>query len=146
MLKVRKIDPGSDSELEQFRELMDDLSSGAEDRELLRRKIRAFNERDDALLLVAEKDGRIAASVCAVLFGDFCGDCAPLCAVENVVTHHDYRHQGLMRELFRELEEWMKGKGAKYAFLCSGTEREGAHAFYKEMGYREVKGFKKRFQ
>ena len=145
MGRIRKVDPESSKDLEQFCELMEDLSSGAENRELLQQKIRDFNAREDCCLLVMEQDGKLVGSVCGILFGDFCGDCAPLCAVENVLTHHDYRHQGVMKELFTELETWMKEKGAKYAFLCSGNSRSGAHRFYQEMGYEEVKGFKKRF-
>ena len=141
----RKVDETSDKDIAQFNELMDDISEHAFDNELLIRRIREINAREDQYLLVAEDEerGKICGSLIGVVFNDFCGLCAPVMVIENVVTHHDYRRMGVARAMMNEIEEWGRTRGVRYATLCSAMTRKDAHQMYEALGYGEVKGYKK---
>lgn len=144
-LIFRKVNENNPEDIRQFDELMDDISERADDDEVLIRRIRETNAREDQLLMVAEDEetGRICGSLIGVVFNDFCGQCAPIMVVENVVTHHDYRRKGVARALLSEIEAWGREKGVRYAMLCSGMNRTEAHCMYERAGYEAVKGFKK---
>ncbi len=144
-LIFRKVNPASARDIDQFNELMDDISEHAFDRERLIALIEEINGRDDQYLLVAEDTdaGKICGSLIGVAFSDFCGLCAPVMVIENVVTHHDYRRMGVARAMMDEIEAWGRARGVRYATLCSAMKRTGAHRMYKALGYEEVMGFKK---
>ena len=147
-LIFRKLDGTNPRDIDQFCELMDDLSERAEDRALLIRRIEEANSNTNTVLMVAEdvERSRICGSLLAVVFGDFCGACRQVMVLENVVTHHEYQHQGVGKRMFEEIEAWGRQKDAAYAILCSGLGRLTAHKFYHALGYEEVKGFKKYLQ
>lgn len=144
-LKFRKLDETNPRDLAQFCELMDDLTEHTADTDLLKKKIREINRQESSYLMVAEDMERtkICGSLIAVTFGDFCDACRPVMVVENVVTHHAYRHQGIGKRMFEEIEAWGRERDVNYAILCSGMNRTEAHRFYDAIGYEEVKGFKK---
>lgn len=144
-LIFRKVDETNPKDILAFDELMDDITERAFDDQLLIEKIGAFNRREDAYLLVAEdrESGRLVGSLMGVMFSDFCGLCAPVMVIENVVTHHDFRRKGVARAMMNEIEEWGRARGVRYATLCSAMTRTEAHRMYAALGYGEVKGYKK---
>lgn len=144
-LKFRKLDETNPRELEQLNELMGQLIEKAYDLERMETIVNRYNAREDAYLMVAEDvaSGRICGSLLAVIIEDYCGACQPLMLVENVVTHKDYYHKGVGTRLFEAIERWGKERNVNYLLLCSDMEREGAHVFYRAIGCKEVKGFKK---
>lgn len=144
-LVFRKVDEENENDVVQFNNLMDDLSEHAENQNLLKEKIHNINQREDEYLLVAEDMDRgiICGSAFGIIFDDLCGNLEPVMVIENVVTHHEYRRIGVGRAVLKELEEWGKLQKAHYAILCSALKRKEAHSFYGNLGYEEVKGFKK---
>ncbi len=146
-LLFRKLEETNVRELEQLNELMGQLIEQAVDLDKLAAIVKNYNAREDAYLMVAEdkETGRICGSLLAVMIEDYCGACKPLLLIENVVTHRDYHHKGVGTRMFEAIETWGKERNVNYALLCSDMEREGAHAFYRAIGCKEVKGFKKYF-
>lgn len=144
-LIFRKIEENNPKDISQFNELMADLLAPAEDIELLKKNIQKANSYENYYLMGVEDvdNGRLCATMLAVVIDDFCGSCAPIMLVENVVTHHDYQQKGIGKRMFQEMENWGRSKGVNYALLCSDMEREGAHEFYRAIGCKEVKGFKR---
>ena len=73
-LIFRKLNENNPNDVRQFCELMDDLTTRANDQALLLEKIRKVNANEDAYMLVAEDadTGRLCGSLLAVTFGDFC--------------------------------------------------------------------------
>ena len=144
-LIFRKLDENNPKDVLEFCELMDDLTSRANDQALLMEKIRKVNANEDAYMLVAEDadTGRLCGSLLGITFGDFCDTCRPIMVIENVVTHHDYRRRGVGKRMFEEIEAWARSRGVYYIILCSSLNREDAHRFYYSIGYDDVKGFKK---
>ena len=144
-LLFRKLDETNQKELEQLNVLMEQLIEPVHELKRLAEIVAKYNAREDAYLMVAEDtvNNRICGSLLAVIIEDYCGTCKPLMLIENVVTHKEYQHRGIGKRMFEEIEAWGKRYNVNYALLCSDMEREGAHAFYRAIGCKEVKGFKK---
>ncbi|MDO4459688.1 MAG: GNAT family N-acetyltransferase [Clostridia bacterium] len=142
-LIFRKVDPCID--LEQFGALMDDLSERAFDNEKVANLIEKNNSNEDVYLMVAENtdNHELVGSLIGVLFDDYCGECKKILVVENVVTSNRYRRMGVARAMFEHIEKWGHDNNAHYVILGSAMHRHEAHKFYENIGYQEIKGFKK---
>lgn len=144
-ITFRNINSNNQKELLELNEMMEQLMEKAHDIHKLADIIDRYNHREDAYLLGAfdEESGQMCGSMLGIIFEDYCGECKPLMIVENVVVHQDYRQKGIGKLMFDEIEQWGKTHNVNYALLCSDMEREGAHQFYRAIGCKEVKGFKK---
>ncbi|MBN1487747.1 MAG: GNAT family N-acetyltransferase [Anaerolineae bacterium] len=63
----------------------------------------------------------------------------PMVMVGGLVVDADYRSQGIGRQLMAQAERWTKELGYETVYLKSNSIRERAHAFYRNLGYEEVK-------
>ena len=144
-LKYRKLSSASEADLEQFNILMEQLLEPACSMEKLMRNVDRINSDENKYLMVVEDVDKkmICGTIMGVVFDDFCASCDPLMVVENVVVHSEYQQKGIGRAMFAEMEKWGKSKQVQYALLVSDMERTGAHDFYRKIGCKEVKGFKK---
>ena len=144
-LVFRKINENNYKELYELNELIGQLVEPVYDIERLKEIVQKYNHREDAFLLVAEDKscGKICGSLLGIIFDDYCGQCKPLMILENVIVHKDYQHRGIGKSMFDKIEKWGKSRNVNYALLCSDMERNGAHQFYRAIGCKEVKGFKK---
>ena len=133
------------TDIEEFNKLMDDLSHRAVNNELLLKQFEKAIANPNMYLMVAEdtESGKLCGSMLGLICEDFCDDCRPLLYIENVVTGHEFRRMGIAKTMFDEMEKWGKEQDINYAVLCSGLNRLEAHKFYANIGYDEVKGFKK---
>lgn len=132
-------------DIDQFNLLMDQLSARAASAEALLRNINKAIHREEMYLLVAEdhEKGRLCGSMLGLLCEDFCDECRPILFIENVVTDERYRRMGVAKKMFMAMEAWGRERGVHYAVLCSAMNRTEAHSFYQNIGYSQVKGFKK---
>lgn len=53
----------------------------------------------------------------------------------GLAVRSDFQHNGVGRALISAAEKWASDNGIKVMRLNSGTERTGAHEFYRRMGY-----------
>ena len=58
--------------------------------------------------------------------------------IEDVVVHHDYRRQGIGKDLLAYLVAWAKARGATRVQLIVDQENEGADFFYKALGWQST--------
>lgn len=70
-----------------------------------------------------------------------------VCFIENVITHQDYRKQGLARKVIEMAVEDARKNDCYMACLLSNSKRKEAHEFYKKIGFDGdcKKGFVIRF-
>lgn len=70
-----------------------------------------------------------------------------ICFIENVVTHKDYRKQGLGRKVIEMAIEDARAHNCYMVCLLSGASRTEAHDFYRKLGFSgdSKKGFVIRF-
>lgn len=133
------------ADIDDFNILMDQLSSRASSEKSLLLNIKKAIDKDDMYLMVAEdkEKGKLCGSMLGLLCEDFCDECRTILFIENVITDVNYRRMGVAREMFKAMEAWGRTQDVHYAVLCSAMNRKEAHHFYRDIGYSEVKGFKK---
>ncbi|QWU16626.1 Ribosomal protein S18 acetylase RimI [Paenibacillus sophorae] len=61
--------------------------------------------------------------------------------ISLLVTDKAARRQGVGKKLMAFAEQMAAGRGCKGTWLVSGTAREEAHRFYRELGY-EITGYR----
>lgn len=132
-------------DVEQLDLVMQVISDGPGDYAIMKRLIEKIDRNEEKYLMVAEDtdSGKVVGSLLGVVFEDICGDGSPILLVENVAVLESAQGQGVGRMMFQEVERWAREFHCHYEMLVSGLTRQGAHKFYKALGFEEVKGFKK---
>ncbi len=97
------------------------------------------SQRDGALVLVAERDGKLIAYGYATMEGrdwmalrDACG------ALQDVWVEPDHRRGGVARALLTAVLAELKARGAPRVVLSTAARNEGAQKFFESMGFRRT--------
>ena len=86
---------------------------------------------------VAETDGVLTGSCLLAVVPNLTRGARPFGVIENVVTHREYRRQGIGRRLMRHALQTAWDEGCYKVMLLSGAWREDAHRFYEELGFTQ---------
>ena len=86
-------------------------------------------------IIVNEKDGIIVASCVCVIIPNLTRNVRPYAFVENVVTHENYRKQGLATECLAYAKEIAVKNNCYKMMLLTGSKSEETLNFYKQAGY-----------
>jgi GNAT superfamily N-acetyltransferase len=84
---------------------------------------------------VAEVDKTIVASSVITIIPNFTRGGRPYGVIENVITHCNYRKQGIGTALMNHLINFAKEKNCYKVMLQSGIVRKDAHIFYEKAGF-----------
>lgn len=97
----------------------------------------------DRKLLIAEDAAGAAGIVDLLVVPNLTHGGSPWAIVENLVVDSDRRRNGIGQALMREVIERAKRAGCYKVQLMSNVRREGAHDFYRSLGFEEnAQGFR----
>ena len=95
--------------------------------------------RDDATVMVAERDGEVAGYIYATLedrswrqLRDACG------YIEDIVVRDSARRGGVATLLMNAAMEWLRSRGAPRVLLLSATPNAGAQELFARLGFRRT--------
>jgi len=80
-------------------------------------------------------EGTLVASCILSVVANLTRGCRPYALIENVVTHSDYRRQGLGKALLAHVLEHAWGRNCYKAMLQTGRTDEGLYRFYESAGF-----------
>lgn len=83
----------------------------------------------------AVKDGQVISTCSATVVPNLTNMCQSFCVVENVVTHKDFRKQGLARRVMDTAIAFARSRHCYKVMLLSGAARKEAHQFYENLGF-----------
>ena len=83
----------------------------------------------------AVENGKVVSTCYCVIIPNLTNFCQPICFVENVVTHKNYRNQGLGKKVINKAIETAKKNNCYKVILLSGIARKEAHQFYENLGF-----------
>jgi len=83
----------------------------------------------------AVENARVLSTCYCVIIPNLTRGCRSICFVENVVTHKDYRKQGLGRKVIEMAVETARRNNCFKVILQSGSGRKEAHIFYEGLGF-----------
>lgn len=84
---------------------------------------------------VADTDGVLTGSCLLAVLPNLTRGARPFGVIENVVTHREYRRQGIGARLMRRALQAAWDADCYKVMLLSGAWREDAHRFYEELGF-----------
>ena len=111
-----------------------------------RRLVRIAAHPEHFLRVAEDGRGEVIGFVHACAYDTLYYD--PLKYVMALAVHPAFQGQGVGKALLSACEDWARAEGASGIRLFSGSDRQGAHAFYKRLGYalrKESKSFFKTF-
>ena len=95
-------------------------------------------------LLVATCEGAVVGMCQIIIFRHFQHSAGWCCELESVYVRSDARGRGVGGALLSFAEDFARARGCYRIQLASRDEREDAHRFYRDRGYRQTsQGFKK---
>ncbi len=89
----------------------------------------------DYSIYVAEIDGEIAGTFALLIMDNLAHMGAPSGIVEDVVVHPQRQGQGIGKALMRFAMAQCAQAGCYKLALSSNMQRQGAHEFYKSLGF-----------
>lgn len=89
----------------------------------------------DHHVIVAEIDGRIAASCTLVIVWNLTHNVRPFGLIEYVVTHKDYRKRGCGAAVLRYARELCLKNDCYKRMLITGSSQESTLRFYERAGF-----------
>lgn len=87
-----------------------------------------------ATVLLCVVDGLPVSTCTLFVFPNFTRSGRPFALIENVVTHRDYRKQGLGRQVVQRAIEMAREHGCYRVTLMTGSKREETLRFYETAG------------
>ena len=103
-------------------------------------------DSDNFTLTVAEKDQLVVGTCYLNVIPNLTRGCSPYAIIENVVSHPDFRRQGIGKALIQHAIELAGEQGCYKVMLLTGRD-ENVHQFYESCGMKGGKktAFIKRF-
>jgi ribosomal protein S18 acetylase RimI-like enzyme len=96
-------------------------------------------ERASAVLLVAEREGRVIGYVYAGLEGyDYMSLRGPAGALYDIVVDPAHRGGGVGRVLLDAALTWLAARGAPRVLLSTAEQNEPAHRLFARAGFRRT--------
>lgn len=104
-----------------------------------------ISENKNIKYFVAVDKDKVVATCWSAIIPNMTHHGGLICFIENVVTHKDYRKQGLGRKVIEMATEDAKANNCYMACLLSNVKRTEAHKFYESIGFAgdTKKGFVK---
>ncbi len=90
-------------------------------------------ESDYFVITVAEKSNSVVGSCYINIIPNLTRDVAPYCLIENVVTHLDFRRQGVGQALINHALNYARSRDCYKAMLLTGRDKE-VQEFYQACG------------
>lgn len=92
---------------------------------------------------VLEREDRLAAAAILTITPSLIRGGGGYGVIEHVVTHADFRRQGLAKALMEHILDYAWEQGCSEVMLLSGADLTAAHALYEGLGFdkRQRTGF-----
>ena len=95
--------------------------------------------RDDAMVMVGERDGEVAGYVYATLEDRSWRELRDACGyIEDIVVRDSARRSGVATLLMNAAMEWLRSHGAPRVLLLSATPNAGAQELFSRLGFRRT--------
>ena len=105
------------------------------DEESIQRTWESISTSNETDILVFELDKKLVSTCVVSIIPNFTRGCRPYALIENVVTHREYRRQGIGKRLMIHAQEFAFRNGCYKAMLLTGQKDLGVHEFYRSCGF-----------
>lgn len=95
-------------------------------------------EDENHHLIVNERNGKIVSSCVCVIIPNLTRNVRPYAFVENVVTHSDFRGQGLATECLNYAKQIAQQNNCYKMMLLTGSKEKKTLDLYRRAGYNSA--------
>lgn len=88
-------------------------------------------------LLVAEQEGKLLSTCVLHILQNLTRNARPYALIENVVTHADYRSQGLGQLILQQAVDIARQQRCYKVMLMTSSRLPAVHQFYEQAGFRK---------
>ena len=88
-------------------------------------------------VIVAEEDEKIVSTCVCVIIQNLTFEHRPYAIIENIVTHSEYRAQGLATACLQEAQKIAEQAGCYKITLSTASKLPSTHKFYERLGYNK---------
>ena len=99
--------------------------------------IEAITNSQDHIAFVAESNNQVVGWIGASQA--FMIEVMPHCEINGLVIDKDFHGKGIGKLLIEKVKQWAREKGNKKLGLRCNIRRVEAHAFYKHLGFKDLK-------
>ncbi|MES2730767.1 MAG: GNAT family N-acetyltransferase [Bacteroidota bacterium] len=96
---------------------------------------RIFTNDSTFIYFVIEKDDLLVSSCNLSIIPNLTRGARSIGLIENVVTHIDYRKQGLGKKVIEHTINYARAKNCYKVMLLSNAHKTEAHQFYERLGF-----------
>ncbi|WP_316862278.1 GNAT family N-acetyltransferase [uncultured Cohaesibacter sp.] len=141
MIKGLEFSRARKSDLAELLELYKHLICEDPDLDLSRAEaiLDQLNQMEPSAIYLARIKGRLVASATLVVIPNLTRNGAPYGLVENVVTHNDFRGQGIGRALLSHVTSEAWQHGCYKVMLMTGSQKHETLNFYRKCGFEPSK-------
>ena len=97
-------------------------------------RIERLREFPAAMIHLAEIDGRPVGVITCHIFPSIHAP-TPVAWLTTLIIDSGHARRGIGKALTESAEHWARAQGALRIAVTSGKHRDGAHAFYQQLGY-----------
>ncbi|TCK98036.1 L-amino acid N-acyltransferase YncA [Natranaerovirga hydrolytica] len=87
--------------------------------------------------IVAEKESLLVSTCTISIIKNLTRNMRPYGLIENVVTHSEYRNQGLGKKVLKKAVEIAKKNNCYKVMLLTGSKKQETLNFYKSAGFKD---------
>ncbi len=88
-------------------------------------------------IIVAEEDDKIVSTCVVVIVRNLTFEHRPYAIIDNIVTHGDFRAQGLATACLQEAKKIAEDAGCFKITLSTSSRLQSTHKFYERLGYNK---------
>lgn len=88
-------------------------------------------------IIVAEEDKKIVSTCMVVIIQNLSFEHRPYAIIDNIVTHSEYRAQGLATACLQEAKSIAEKAGCFKITLSTSSRLPSTHRFYEKLGYNK---------
>lgn len=88
-------------------------------------------------IIVAEEDGKLVSTCMVVIVQNLSFEHRPYAIIDNIVTHSDFRAQGLATACLQEAQKIAEKAGCFKITLSTSSRLPSTHKFYERLGYNK---------
>lgn len=128
-----KIRPVTASDTGALQPLLEQLGYAVSEAEIKKRIARLVLSGEHCLVLAGGEDGAPLALL--HVYGRPALEKPPEAVVQALVVRDEARGRGIGQAMMAYAEDWAAAHGYRHVSLSSQVERDGAHEFYRRLGY-----------
>jgi GNAT superfamily N-acetyltransferase len=132
---IREIEPSELNKLLELYRYLHEADAPLPDCNAVNEIWQQIQNNNQHLILGVFKNENLVSSCVLNIISNLTRGCRPYALIENVITHPDYRRQGLGKAILQRAIGYAAEQGCYKVMLLTGRKSESVYRFYESVGF-----------